>query len=307
MNRQVRKLTEGAMMCALFGIVLLINRQFAGVLELFFVYVLPLPLIVYTVKHDVKSGCICAISISFLSLMISTVSSMVYSIMAVVIGLVYGALCHRKVSNGFLIGCTMLLTMVLEIMCCLVFASVFGYDLIADARTIMEAAELAAETFGVVLPDVIGINFFLMLAVLAVVLAGILEGVLVHLLASAIMKHLKIEVPSIQPISAWEIPKWIGHLCAIVFVLSYVAQLLPVSEAVLLGAVAAGTVGSLVLVFFGYVACLMMGMVKYKKNLTLILIVLFIFIWPMYAVLGYFYIVSDSFKQEILRREDDHE
>ena len=54
MNRQVRKLTEGAMMCALFGLVLLINRQFAGVLELFFVYVLPLPLIVYTAKYDFK-------------------------------------------------------------------------------------------------------------------------------------------------------------------------------------------------------------------------------------------------------------
>ena len=303
MNRQVRKLTEGAMMCALFGLVLLINRQFAGVLELFFVYVLPLPLIVYTAKYDFKSGCICAVSIAFLTLMISSVTSIVYSLMALVIGLVYGGLCKRKASNAVLISVTMILTMILEILCCLVFASVFGYDVFADATLMMETFSAS----GVVLPESMGMNFFLMIAVLSVILAGILEGVLVHVLANILMKRLKIEVVPIQPISSWNVPKWIGFVCAGCFLGNYAIQLMDVAETVQLGVMAVSMVSSLVLSFFGYVACLMFGMVKYKKNLTLLLILLFLFIWPMYAVLGYLYIVSDSFRHEITRREDVHE
>lgn len=303
MNRQVRKLTEGAMMCALFGLVLMINRQFAGILEIFFVYVLPLPLVVYTVKHGFKSGAVCAVSICFMSLMISTLSSMVYSIVAVLIGLVYGELCRRKFSNGVLISVTMVLTMILEVMCCIVFAGVFGYDIHADAQLLMET--FAAS--GMQLPGNLGVKFFLLIAVLSVILTGVLEGILVHVFANVLMKRLKMEIVPISPIVLWNVPKWVGYVAAVCFASNYVAQLLHASETVQLCALAAGTIGSLVLVFFGYVACLMMGMVKYKKNLTLILIVLFIFIWPMYVVLGYFYIVSDSFRREITRREDDHE
>ena len=303
MNRQVRKLTEGAMMCALFGLVLLINRQFAGILEIFFVYVLPLPLVVYTVKHGFKSGAVCAVSICFMSLMISTLSSMVYSIVAVLIGLVYGELCRRKFSNGVLISVTMVLTMILEVMCCIVFAGVFGYDIHADAQLLMET--FAAS--GMQLPGNLGVKFFLLIAVLFVILTGVLEGILVHVFANVLMKRLKMEIVPISPIVLWNVPKWVGYVAAVCFGSNYAAQLLHASETVQLCTLAAGIIGSLVLVFFGYVACLMMGMVKYKKNLTLILIVLFIFIWPMYVVLGYFYIVSDSFRREITRREDDHE
>ena len=303
MNRQVRKLTEGAMMCALFGLVLLINRQFAGILEIFFVYVLPLPLVIYTAKHGFKSGVVCAVSISFLSVMISTFSSMVYSIVAVMIGLVYGELCRRRFSNGVLISVTMILTMILEVMCCIVFAGVFGYDIFADAQFLMDT--FAAS--GMQLPGDLGVKFFLLIAVLFVILTGVLEGILVHVFANVLMKRLKMEIVPISPIALWNVPKWVGYVSAVCFGSNYAAQLFHAGETVQLCTLAAGTVGSLVLVFFGYIACLMMGMVKYKKNLTLILIVLFIFIWPMYAVLGYFYIVSDSFKQEILRREDDHE
>ena len=157
------------------------------------------------------------------------------------------------------------------------------------------------------LPGDLGVKFFLLIAVLSVILTGVLEGILVHVFANFLMKRLKMQIVPISPIALWNVPKWVGYVSAVCFGSNYVAQLFHASETVQLCTLAAGTIGSLVLVFFGYVACLMMGMVKYKKNLTLILIALFIFIWPFYAVLGYFYLVSDGFKREIMRRDDDHE
>ena len=306
MNHQVRKITEGAMMCDLFGMVLLINLQFAEVLEIFFVFVLPLPLIVYTVKYGFKSGLVCAVSISFLSLMISSFTSMIYSIMSILIGLVYGSLARRKASSGILISVTMILAMLLEVACMIVFASLFGYDLIADAAMIEEMFLQTLEGFGIPVSSIpmLSSNFFIMIAIVSILLTGIMEGFLVHLFAGLILKRLKIEVHSFSPLSMWRVPKWVGFVCAGLYIASQLIQYANVSETVQLCVMAVGIMGTLVLVLFGYVACLLFAMVKYKKNITLLLILLFVFIWPFLVVMGFFYITSDEIRQELVRRRD---
>ena len=302
MNHKVRKLTEGAMMCALFGMVLLLNRQLAEMLEVFFVVVLPLPLAVYTAKYGLKSGLVCAVSISFLSLMISSVTSIIYSIMSVVIGVVYGALVHRKASNGVLVSVTMVLTVFLEVLCMIVLAGMFGYSLSEDALLMMEAFEQA----GIDLNGM-GFNFFKMIAVMSIILSGVMEGFLVHMLANLLLKRLKIEIRPISPVSMWSVPKWVGYVSALLYIANQVVQHMEVSETVQLSVMAAGLVGTLVLVLFGYIACLILGMVKYKKNFALVLILLFMFIWPVYVVMGFFYITNDDMKRELLRRRDRDE
>ncbi len=309
MNNQVRKLTEGAMMCALFGLVLLINRQFAQVLEMFFVFLLPLPMVVYTVKYGFKSGFVCAFSICFLSFMISPFTSMVYSIMAVLIGLVYGALVVRKSSSGLLICVTMILTIVLEVLCMIVFAGMFGYDLASDASLMQDAFLTANEmlvSYGisVQIPD---LSFFVMIAVVSIILTGAMEGFLVHLFAGLLLKRLKIETKLFSPLSMWNVPKWVGYAGALCYIAMQMIQYASVSQTVQLCVMAVGIMGTLVLVLFGYIACLVFAMVKYKKNITLWLILLFVFIWPVMVVLGFFYITSDEFKQMILRRRDENE
>ena len=309
MNNQVRRLTEGAMMCALFGLVLLINRQFAQVLEIFFVFVLPLPMVVYTVKYGFKSGLVCAFSICFLSFMISPFTSMVYSIMAVLIGLVYGALVTKKASSGVLVCVTMLMTIVLEVLCMIVFAGMFGYDLTSDAALMQEAFHAANEMLSsyetlIQLPD---ISFFIMIAIVSVILTGAMEGFLVHLFAGLLLKRLKIDAKLFSPLSMWNVPRWVGYAGAVCYIAMQMIQYADVSETVKLCVMAIGIMGTLVLVLFGYIACLVYAMVKYKKNITLWLILLFVFIWPVMVVLGFFYITSADFKQMILRRRDENE
>ena len=309
MNNQVRKLTEGAMMCALFGLVLIINRQFAQALEIFFVFILPLPMVVYTVKYGFKSALVCAVSICLLSLMISPFTSMFYSIMSVIIGLIYGTLVTKKAPSGVLISVTMILTLVLEVLCMIVMAGLFGYDLVADALMIEQAYLTASEmleAYGVAfqMPDS---SFFVMIAVVSVLLTGLMEGFLVHLFSGLLLKRLKIDTKLFSPLSMWNVPKWVGYAGALCYLGMYFSQTLAISQTAQLCIMAIGIIGTLVLVLFGYVACLMFAMVKYKKNITLWLILLFVFIWQFMAVFGFFYITSDEFKQMILRRRDENE
>ena len=45
MHNQTRKITEGAMMIAILGVFMLINRQTVGLLDSYFAWLLPLPVI----------------------------------------------------------------------------------------------------------------------------------------------------------------------------------------------------------------------------------------------------------------------
>ena len=56
MNSNVRKITDGAMMCAIVGAVLLINRQLGGLFQDMFLFLFPIPMVFYSAKYGWKNG-----------------------------------------------------------------------------------------------------------------------------------------------------------------------------------------------------------------------------------------------------------
>ena len=66
MNNQTRKITEGAMMCAIVGLVLFINRQLGNMLEYFMYWVLTFPILVYTAKYGVRNALVPSVSLLLL-------------------------------------------------------------------------------------------------------------------------------------------------------------------------------------------------------------------------------------------------
>ena len=78
MNNQTKKMTEGAMMVAIVGMLLFINRQLAGMLEMVMYWVLTFPILMYTARYGVKSACVPAISMVLLSFMIAAPTTIFY-------------------------------------------------------------------------------------------------------------------------------------------------------------------------------------------------------------------------------------
>ena len=56
MNQNVRKITEGAMMVALVGVFMLIDRQFQGTFSSMFVFLLPLPMVYFGAKYGLRDS-----------------------------------------------------------------------------------------------------------------------------------------------------------------------------------------------------------------------------------------------------------
>ena len=59
---ETRKITEGAMMVGLMGLVLFFNRQSAGIFESTFYWLLSLPILVYTARQGLRWGMITSVS-----------------------------------------------------------------------------------------------------------------------------------------------------------------------------------------------------------------------------------------------------
>jgi len=51
-----KKITQGAMMCAIVGAMLLLDRQLAGFIDFALFWIIPLPVVVYTAKQGTRYG-----------------------------------------------------------------------------------------------------------------------------------------------------------------------------------------------------------------------------------------------------------
>ena len=91
MASRTRMLCEGAMMCALTALLLLINRVAGGMIETAFPWLLVFPLLVYCARYGVRAALICCVSILLLSLMLCTFTTLFYVFSASLCALAYGS------------------------------------------------------------------------------------------------------------------------------------------------------------------------------------------------------------------------
>ena len=109
MNNNVRKLTDGAMMLAIIGALLLINRQTAGLLESSFLFLLPLPMVFYSAKYGMKSSLPVIASTMLLCVILGTPQTIFYVGAEACIGTYYGNGINKQIESSKLLITTMVL------------------------------------------------------------------------------------------------------------------------------------------------------------------------------------------------------
>ena len=91
------------MMAAIVGVVLIINRQMAGLLQDLLLFVFPLPMVFYAAKYGMKQSKVLYAAVVFLSFILSTPQTMFYVASEMLIGLFYGSGIHEKKPTGRII------------------------------------------------------------------------------------------------------------------------------------------------------------------------------------------------------------
>lgn len=179
MNNQTRKITEGAMMCAIVGLLLFINRQLGNMLEYFMYWVLTFPILVYTAKYGVRNALVPSVSMLLLSFMISSPTTIFYLFSCIVVGLVYGGGVRKGWKNGTLLVFSGIFTFFSYLVTTVLLAAVFGYDPAEDIELVKTILELMNIHTGIDLMKTVTI-----IVVLVAVLMSVLQTMCIHMIGN---------------------------------------------------------------------------------------------------------------------------
>ena len=97
-SKQIRQITDGAIVVALYGLIFLISRFAGGQLEYTISFLMPLPLAVYAFKYDFKKALVpfaAGIVLSFL-LSINPLNALVFNVPYLFIGALLGGILIKR-------------------------------------------------------------------------------------------------------------------------------------------------------------------------------------------------------------------
>lgn len=298
MNNSVRKITDGAMMCAIVGLLLVVNRQFAGMLEEMFLFFFPLPMVFYGAKYGMKNSWVVLFAIVLLSFIIGTPQTLFYVASESFLGMMYGSGIYDHKDSKKLLFLAIMIGIFVNIITTVVYASFFGYDLAAEMA---EYEKIITDTFaksGMNLPATVNLKQMLTTVILvSVVLTGVLQGIITHVFARLLLKRLRFTLPPSTPLAFYYPKKWTGYVGILGLVVYYYTLYNPLSNTGLQTFLqGAGLCGVIYLCFMGAISLVVQGGLRNPKlagfRVILSFFLTMMFMLPM-AMLGFLYITTN--------------
>ena len=284
MNKNIRKLTEGAAITALIGAFLFIDRQFVGTIELLFFWILPLPILIYSSKYGIKKALLVVSALFIVSLMVSTPDKIILTLGNCLLGLIYGGGVYHKINRKLTLALTTL-GFVLFLYCTMfLFASFFGYDIIVERQMLSELLQQIGLFNNFSLSRVQ--SLVIVITIIIPLIIALLQTIVTHLLAVILLKKFKIddyEIPNILELRLSRVKGiWLliiyglmvlyfifernFNLPVIIFQISIVIQLFCMA----------------ILMFYGVICILVLG--SSKNKVTTILLAILAIIIPYIAL-----------------------
>lgn len=212
-------------MVAIVGMLLFLNRQLAGMIELVMYWILTFPILIYTARYGVKSAWVPAISMVLISFMIAQPSTIFYLISCTLIGMLYGYGVRKKWKNGTLLTITGVFTFVSYFITTIAFAAFFGYDPAEDIQLVQELLKLTNVHLNIPIGKIV--TFFL---VTTAVLMSILQTMCIHMISNVVLKRMKISVTPMKSIFEIRAPKWLGYGILVINVLFLLRNVIKLNQ-----------------------------------------------------------------------------
>lgn len=295
MNNEVRKITEGAMMVAIVGILIFINRQMMGVM-IYFLWAVPLPMVFFAAKYGWKDGLLPLSAIVFLTLILGGIQSSIYFVTMSISGLIYGNGVRKKQSQTQLIVIIMIVSILLNLSTMVLFAGFFGYDINMQVESMKQVMDQVMGDQVALISMDLG-SFIKTILIMSAVLTGVMEAFLTHFFSSMMLRRFGFNIPKPKPLSQIAFPKWSGYVAFILWIFSSRIVLVDMNIMLQELLLVASTVSTLYLVFTGYIGVLVFGAVKYKRNIGIYVLIFILFFFniaiPAISVFGFLYITTD--------------
>ena len=319
MNENTQKLTFGAMLVAVFGVLLLLNRQTGGMLEDTFMFLFPIPLVAFSARYGWKDSIPVFVCTVLISIFCGIFTSAFYASTQSFIGVVYGSCLHAKRDRNRTMLLVMALSTVSNLLSSIVLASLFGIDLQADMEMMQTTMTQALESAGIsmsgdqsrALELIMQPDSLMRMFIVSMIFLGVVQGFIICQLSVLVLRRLRFPIQKPAPISSYYPPKWTGVLALLLF-LGYgmsmtMEQTTGRQELLRVLLQTGGLCAYMYLLCFGFVAALFLlrAYGPSSRAINVVLSVLLFFIIPQaFVILGFLYI-STGFHDLLLFKMEE--
>lgn len=244
MKKTTLQITEGAMILAMMGVFLLVDRQLAGSLSSVFAFVMPLPMAVYTRKHGGKIGLMVLVAAFFLNIVLVNPLSLFLVSAQEIIGFFYGYLANHGQNFKQILWKMVIFGVLVQLIDFTISLKVFGVNLDSQVK---EMTDLFPNIVKMYQPSVLK-----NLVYLSSILLGMLQALSTCLLSQVLLDRLKIQSPVLERFGNQKPRSLYGYLSTAAVILFIYLMRRPLSQEILqmLG-LTIGLVGLVYLMFWG--------------------------------------------------------
>lgn len=281
------------MLLALAGALMLIDRQLSFMLETFLLLIYPVVIIVYSSMYDLKDGAVLSFGLLVIGFLFGSLTTHIYLPLAIILGIGYSYGVKKQFSKQQLLLVAVCLFILGEVLITFAIQPLLGLSIEQQLATLDEMMAAYTEAIGV---QSMGINLSLVMKasfVFAIFLVGLMEGFIVHMFAIMMLRRFKIKDIGSISVAELKISPLLAYLSFVALFGIFFAQKFESNENLFVILTICYMAGAVILIYNGYLFMLVYGRVVMQKNISLILILGIILLFPfslfILIFLGFFY------------------
>lgn len=300
-------ITAGAMILAVFALLLLLNRQTGGLFEEFFIYALPIPMVIYAARFGLKNSLMVFAGMCIFSFLFGTFSAVFYAVSSALLGLVLGTCIRRQQDMTKTMLLAMGLGSVFSVLSSVVLAGLFGYDIGMEVDEMQSMMNQMISSSGIqdmsAVLSVFSREFLTQMFIISMALYGLIDGFIVYQLSILVLKRLRFRIPPAAKLSQIRPPRITGFLGLAAWFAGNLSIMNLISFPVPEGFIQLfWVIGYMYLMVFGIIAfCLFLYTYAAKNRLLIaVLTILACFMLPQFLILFGFAYISLGIRDRLL-------
>lgn len=211
-RKETMQVVFGAMMLALYGLLVVVDLYTGSLFNVFLYYLMPLPFVVYALYFGLKMTLALMIGALFISFLLAVPETIFFSISAMMVSLVlYWGISHKK-SGRIIFMSTLLVTSFSQLLSISAFASLLGYNIQEEFAQIQTLLGINDQMMNYLIPA-------------GVVIVGGMEAFIFVTFTDVLLWRLKLaKIPSFSLVTM-HLSKKEGLLCLLMMVLGLYGEI----------------------------------------------------------------------------------
>ena len=281
---QTKKITQGAMMLAIMGALIIIDRMTGYFFDYFVVLIVPMIIILYSCMNTLKDGVILSVGILIMAFLLGNFqfTYLIYVPVGIFTGLCYSYGVFKNKDRRTLMLIAIITYVIGEIVATFIVYPLLGFPVSQMLTEYMEALNQASGFGGMNYSEIFsmaGFDLVKMIGVIyvvSIIITGAMEGVLIHILSVAFLKRFKIR--DLGKTNLYEVKgnKVLAYVSLIMTSMMFFTRYSD-SEIVYYVCTISSILGGIILFYSGYIFMILFGSMVLRRNVGAIVVLLSVF------------------------------